>query len=312
MAMEWAMSHPMFKLAHISDVHLGPLPRLSIRELASKRITGFVNWHRNRRKHLFGNTLDLLLDDIKAKQADHLAVTGDLVNLASGIEIETAAAWLKTVGDPMHTSVVPGNHDAYVPGSYEKAMRAWYPYVRGDRAPAEWQEDRHVFPYLRIRDQVALIGCSTAVATPPFAASGFYSARQARETVNMLRAAGDAGLFRVVMIHHPPIRGATSFYKRMIGIRRFAAAISTGGAELVLHGHTHLNTLHWLRGHTGPVPVVGIASASQSIGGFKPPAAYNLFTIAGRPGAWQLKAERYNLDATGEGVETNGIDILAP
>ncbi|MBB6484269.1 3',5'-cyclic AMP phosphodiesterase CpdA [Rhizobium lusitanum] len=305
------MSHPMFKLAHISDVHLGPLPRLSIRELASKRITGFVNWHRNRRKHLFGNTLDLLLDDIKAKEADHLAVTGDLVNLASGIEIETAAAWLKTVGDPLHTSVVPGNHDAYVPGSYERAMRAWYPYVKGDRAPAEWQEDRHVFPYLRIRDQVALIGCSTAVATPPFAASGFYSARQARETVNMLRAAGDAGLFRVVMIHHPPIRGATSFYKRMIGIRRFAAAISTGGAELVLHGHTHLNTLHWLRSHNGPVPVVGIASASQNVGGFKPPAAYNLFSIAGRPGSWELSAERYSINADGDGVNATGIDILA-
>ncbi|WP_411905949.1 metallophosphoesterase family protein [Rhizobium mayense] len=311
MTIEWAMSHPMFKLAHISDVHLGPLPRLSIRELASKRITGFVNWHRNRRKHLFGDTLDLLLDDIKARQADHLAVTGDLVNLASGMEIQTAAAWLKTVGDPLHTSVVPGNHDAYVPGAYERAMRSWYPYVRGDDAPAEWQEDQHIFPYLRIRGQVALVGCSTAVATPPFAASGFYSSRQARETVNILRAAGDAGLFRVVMIHHPPIRGATSFYKRMIGIRRFAAVISTGGAELVLHGHTHLNTLHWLRGHMGPVPVVGIASASQGVGGLKPRAAYNLFIIAGRPGAWELKAERYSLSDDGSGVDPEGFDILA-
>ncbi|MDL2405064.1 metallophosphoesterase [Rhizobium calliandrae] len=301
----------MFKLAHISDIHLGPLPRLSIRELASKRITGFVNWHRNRRKHLFGGTLDLLLEDIKSKQADHLAVTGDLVNLASGIEIRTAAEWLRTLGDPAFTSVVPGNHDAYVPGSYEKAMRAWYPYVQGDHAPAEWQEDRRIFPYLRIRDNVALIGCSTAVATPPFAASGFYSARQARETVDLLRSAGEAGLFRVVMIHHPPIRGATSFYKRMIGIRRFAAVISTGGAELVLHGHTHLNTLHWLRGQTGPVPVVGIASASQGAGGLKPPAAYNLFTISGRPGAWELKAERFSLNASGDDIQAQGVDILA-
>lgn len=66
------MCRRMFKLAHISDIHLGPLPRLSVRELLSKRITGFVNWHRNRRKHLFGSTVDLLLDDIRAKQADHL------------------------------------------------------------------------------------------------------------------------------------------------------------------------------------------------------------------------------------------------
>jgi 3',5'-cyclic AMP phosphodiesterase CpdA len=294
------MSRFMFKLAHISDVHLGPLPRLSIRELASKRITGFVNWHRNRSKHLFGNTLDVLLDDIRSRNADHLAVTGDLVNLASGIEIRTASEWLGTIGDPDFVSVVPGNHDAYVPGAYEKSIRAWYPYVRGDLSPPEWPEDRHVFPYLRVRGRVALIGCSTAVATPPFAASGFFGERQARDTVNMLRAAGEAGLFRVLMIHHPPIRGATSFYKRMIGIRRFGAVVSTGGAELVLHGHTHLNTLHWLRGQTDPVPVVGIASASQSPGSLKPCAAYNLFAIDGSPGAWQLKAERFSVADSGE------------
>ncbi|WP_348652508.1 metallophosphoesterase [Rhizobium sp. BG4] len=304
------MCRSMFKLAHISDIHLGPLPRLSIRELFSKRITGFVNWHRNRRKHLFGGTLDLLLDDIRAREADHLAVTGDLVNLASGLEIRSAAAWLRELGDPEETSIVPGNHDAYVPGAYEKSMRAWYDYVRGDLAPPQWEEDRHIFPYLRIRGKVAIVGCSTAVATPPFAASGFFGQRQAREAVNMLRAAGEAGLFRVVMIHHPPIRGATSFHKRMIGIRRFAAVVTSGGAELVLHGHTHLNTLYWLKGQTGPVPVVGIASASQGPGGMKPRAAYNLFSIDGSPGAWELKGERFSLNDRGDGVSPESVDIF--
>ncbi|WP_438617968.1 metallophosphoesterase family protein [Oryzifoliimicrobium ureilyticus] len=300
----------MFKLAHISDIHLGPLPSLSFRELFSKRITGFVNWHRNRRMHLFGSTLDILLDDIRRQSADHVAVTGDLVNLASGIEIRKAAAWLRELGDPSQHSVVPGNHDAYVPGAYEKSMRAWYDYVRGDLAPVEWQEDKRIFPYVRVRDKVAIVGCSTAVATPPFSASGYFGKRQARETVNVLRAAGEAGLFRVILIHHPPIRGATSFHKRMIGIRRFAAVVSSGGAELVLHGHTHLNTVHWLRGQTGPVPVVGIASASQGLGGSKPPAAYNLFSIAGSPGAWELKGERFNLSRSGDDVSTESVDIF--
>jgi len=292
----------MFRLAHISDVHLGPLPALTFLELFSKRITGFVNWHRNRRRHLFTNTLDVVLDDIERQAPDHLAITGDLVNLASSLEIAAVRRWLPEAGPPEDVSLVPGNHDAYVRGAYEKATRAWYPYMRGDAAAEEWQEGMHVFPYLRVRGPVAIVGCSTAVATPPFSASGYFGSRQAREAVNMLRAAGEAGLFRVVLIHHPPIRGATAFHKRMIGIRRFAATISTGGAELVLHGHTHLDTVHWLAGQTKPVPVVGIASASQGPGGHKPPAGYNLFSISGGPGSWSVTRERYALTADGLGL----------
>lgn len=293
----------MFKLAHISDVHLGPLPDLSFMELASKRITGFVNWHRNRRKHMFSNTLELIMADMERQKPDHMAITGDLVNLATNLEIEAVTAWLTDAGKPEDISLVPGNHDAYVPGAYDKTTKAWYRYMRGDQGPAVWDEDDHVFPYVRVRGNVAIIGCSTAVATPPFAASGYFGRRQARETVNLLRAAGEAGLFRVVMIHHPPIRGAASAHKRMLGIRRFGATIRAGGAELVLHGHTHLNTVYDLKGQITRVPVVGIASASQSPGGKKPPAGYNLFSISGEPGNWSVVRERYALNADGNGIE---------
>lgn len=300
----------MFKFAHISDIHLGPLPKLTLRELFSKRITGFVNWHRNRRKHLFVNTLNLLLSDLKTREPDQLVITGDLVNLATKIETRLAGEWLCTIGDPYDTTVVPGNHDAYVPGAHDKSVNEWYPFIKSDDDPAEWPEDDHIFPTLRRRGPLAIIGCSTSNATLPFSASGYYGSRQARETVNLLKQAGEEGLFRVVLIHHPPIRGAASSHKRMLGIRRFAAAISTGGAELVLHGHTHLNTLYWLRSQSGNVPVVGIASASQGPGGHKPRAAYNLFTLSGEAGAWNLLCERYGLTEWGDGVALDNSRLL--
>lgn len=300
----------MFKFAHISDIHLGPLPRLTLRELFSKRITGFVNWHRNRRKHLFVNTLDLLLSDLKSRDPDQLLITGDLVNLATNIEIRLAAEWLNSIGRPEDTTVVPGNHDAYVPGAHDKSVAAWYPFIKSDDDPAMWPKDDHIFPTIRRRGPIAIIGCSTSNATPPFSASGFFSPRQARETVNLLKQAGEEGLFRVVMIHHPPIHGAAASHKRMIGIRRFAAAISTGGAELVLHGHTHLNTLYWLTNQHGRVPVVGIASASQGPGGHKPPAAYNMFSLTGEPGSWNLQWERYGLNRDNDGVHLDGSATL--
>lgn len=293
----------MFKLAHISDIHLGPIPRLTIAELASKRITGYVNWHRNRKKHMFSNTLEMICADIIEKAPDHLAITGDLVNLGSGMEIRAVAEWLKAVGDPVKTTVIPGNHDAYVPGARNKAVQAWWNYVRGDDDPVLWAQDDKLFPTIRRRGPVAIIGCSTAVATLPFSASGFFSARQARAMAEQLKQAGEEGLFRVVLIHHPPIRGAASQYKRMIGIRRFGAAIAVGGAELVLHGHTHLNTLNWLETRKSRVPVVGIASASQGPGGHKPKAGYNLFSISGKPGSWHVDWERHSINKTASAME---------
>lgn len=296
------MSRSMYTFAHISDIHLGPLPRLSVRELASKRITGFINWHRNRRKHLLVNTLDLLLSDIRLKQPDHLMITGDLVNLATSIEIKLAGEWLRSIGEPLDTTVVPGNHDAYVPGAHDRSVREWYPFIAADNDPNDWSDEDHIFPTYRRRGPIAIIGCSTSNATLPFSASGLFSSRQARETVNLLRKAGDEGLFRVVMIHHPPIRGAAASHKRMLGIRRFNAAISMGGAELVLHGHTHLNTLYHLKTHAGSVPVVGIASASQGPGGHKPPAAYNFFTLSGQPGDWNLACDRFGLTPQADAI----------
>src|SRR5690554_1995561 len=115
----------MFRLAHFSDIHLGPLPAVSYRQLISKRITGYINWRRHRRVSLDNGIIDLITDDMLAAKPDHIALTGDLVNLALDAEIEMARIWLEGLGAPDRISVVPGNHDAYVPRAHKKACRAW-------------------------------------------------------------------------------------------------------------------------------------------------------------------------------------------
>ncbi len=284
-----------------------------MRELASKRITGYVNWRRNRRKALFGDVLESLLDDIFARGPDHLAITGDLVNLATDNEVDVATAWLEAVGDSLSTSVVPGNHDAYVPGAYDKVAVAWRDYMTSDDA-RRIRPDNGLFPYLRVRKNVAIIGISTATATPPFVASGYFGIPQARRTVELLQEAKQAGLFRVIMIHHPPVRRAAIWHKRMIGIGRFGRVLREAGAELVIHGHTHLNTIHWLQSPAGLVPVVGIASASQGPGGKKPTAAYNFFTIDGKADDWSCRLQRFQLpeDGTKTPVEVSDDDLTKP
>jgi 3',5'-cyclic AMP phosphodiesterase CpdA len=281
----------MFRLAHLSDIHLGPLPSVSVRQLASKRVTGYVNWQFGRKAQHQGDISGTILAAIAAAHPSHVAVTGDLINLGLDTEIENARLWLQMVGEPGSVSVVPGNHDAYVPGAFARALAAWRPWMQGDGAGAAAPP----FPYLRIREGVALIGLSSARATAPFMATGYFRRPQAEILGRLLGETARAGLFRVVLIHHSPVIGASSFRRRLIGASLFRDVVRRHGAELVLHGHTHLPTLAWIEGTGTEVPVVGVAAAGQAPGGANPAAQYNLFEIDGAPGKWRAAVTRYGL-----------------
>ena len=275
----------MFRLAHISDPHLGPLPDPTLAQLASKRVFGYVNWRRNRKGALTSNILDDLTTDIMDQKPDHLVVTGDLVNLALPAEIANARRWLDSLGDPHDVSAIPGNHDAYVPNARMKAEKAWRQFMEGDDvAPGQ-----PLFPYLRIRGNVAIIGVNSARATMPLMATGYFLPSQARHLSEILDQCREQGLFRVVMIHHPPFRKATHWYKRLNGASRFRKVIKRHGAELILHGHTHMDTKKAIAGPDGDVPVLCVPSASQGPGGRKPASRFNLFEISGEAGAWQCQ-----------------------
>ena len=286
----------MIRLAHLSDPHLGPLPAARLRDLLSKRVIGYVNWHRSRARAMTGAWLDGLLADLDACAPDHIALTGDLVNIALDREIAAAADWLETLGPPADVSLVPGNHDAYVQGALKRAKKAWGPYMTGDG------EDEPGFPYVRRRGPLALVGVSSARASGPWFATGRLGSRQARHLRDTLTDLGREGLFRVVMIHHPPQSAATAWNKRLTDASRVRAAVKRAGAELVLHGHTHLPTLGHIRGEDRSIPVAGVPAGGQGLNGHKPAAGYSLFDIEGEPGAWKTLMRRRALTSHTLGV----------
>ncbi len=292
----------MFRLAHISDVHLGPLPKVTRRELASKRITGYINWQRKRSSSMNDGILDGLLSSLKSHQPDHITITGDLVNLALKEEIELIRDWLATIGRPDHVSVVPGNHDTYVPGALKDIIAAWRPYLVSDH-----DDGNHPFPYLRERGDVALIGVNSGRASIPFMATGSFHAKQAKQTKALLESAKTDGKFRIVFIHHPPFPKATHWHKRLIGAELFREMIAQCGAELILHGHTHIESLEYIDGPEGKIPVVGVPSASHApppagIDHQKQGARYNLFDISGKAGNWSCRMQEFGYE--------NGADIV--
>ena len=291
-------------LAHLSDPHLGPLPPVRWHQLASKRITGYINWRRNRSGSMGASALEAITADLHARAPDHVCVTGDLTNLALRLELERAAEWLETLGSPEHVTAVPGNHDAYVPGAVAAATRLWSPWMTGERvgdAP---------YPFLRRRGDVCIIGCSTAEASAPLLAVGPFRSDQALRLERLLASA--EGTFRVVMVHHPPVVGATAASHAMRGIERFAGAVRAAGAELVLHGHTHLPTLNAIPTPRGDVPVVGVSAAGQAPGGRRPAARLNLFRVGGGPGAWRCEWTERGLAPDGTVGEIGHRSLAVP
>ena len=271
-----------FVLAHVSDPHIAPLPQVRLSELIGKRATGFVNWRRKREAIHRPEVLARIVADLKAQAPDHIAVTGDLVNLALPGEYQPARAWLDALGSPADVTLVPGNHDAYVRSGVAASLAHWGDFMRGDEAAAG-------FPFLRRRGPLALIGVSTSVPSLPLMATGRLGADQLRRLEAVLDDGAREERYRVVLIHHPPSSKPSHYLKRLTDGLQLRAVLARHGAELVIHGHNHRRQTVWLEGPSGRIPAIGVPSASEAPPGEHDPAGYNLYRIEGGRGAWRCE-----------------------
>ena len=272
----------MFTLAHLSDPHIGPIETPRMRELMSKRGLGLINWYRKRHRHHSAEVLDAIVRDMRAQKPDHVALTGDLVNISLDSEFAGAAKWLDTLGTPQDVTLTPGNHDAYVKRVAGHAAQHWGEFMQGD--------DGALFPFVRRRGPVAIVALTTSLPTGPFMATGRLGGEQLARLAEILVALSREPVFRVVLIHHPPIPSQGHYMKRLIDAPVFRALIAEHGCDLLLHGHNHAQQLIWLGGPKGGrIPAIGVPSASAIVSTHDEPAAYNLYRIDGTPGAWQCE-----------------------
>lgn len=278
----------MFRIAHISDLHIPPLPRISPGQMIGKRLLGLFSWHYKWKREHRQPVLDALLAHLEEQQPDHICVTGDITYTTLPAEVDAAADWLARLGEPGKVSLIPGNHDAYVPGALDYVNERWAPWMKDDDGGAG-------FPYLHRRGPVNIIGLSSAVATPPTVSLGRIGPAQLENTRVLLERIRQEQRPTLLLVHHPPHNGAAWRLRALSDRKDLQQLLAQLPVDLILHGHLHYPIRAAIETPSGSIPILGAASASAT-GSRKSVAHYHVIEIEDGGNRPRMTVQHYFYD----------------
>lgn len=253
----------MMRLAQVTDPHFQSFRLASLGQLLGKRAAGAINLLVLRRRKHRMELLQALLEDLRSREIDHLTLTGDLCNVALESEWQAALRWIAATGLAAdRVTVIPGNHDAYVP---EVVERRTFERLFADYQTAELRVGSETYPFVRLRGELALVCVSTAVPTGDLGAWGRVGDAQLGRLESLLGAPEVTSRRRVLLIHHPPLVNRHGEERNLRDRDALQAVLARAGVDLVLHGHDHRDFHKTLPGPAGTtIPVVGVGSASYA------------------------------------------------
>ncbi len=273
-----------FRLVQVADFHLYAGP-LAWWDLATKRFYGGLAWYRRRKEFHFG-ILDALAVTLKALRPDLVAVAGDLTHLGRLAEFRRARELLAELGPPERVVAIPGNHDAYVSGAWEAGRKLLAPWL----VPAGAADGSAPYPGLLLRGEIAMITLNSVYPRPWYLADGRLGPGQRERLARMLEEQGRRGRARVILIHHPPLPEQAGRRRRLADGAELVRIIEDCGAELILHGHLHRQSLcRFVAAGGKVVPVCGVPAASALGRTPERRARFNLCEIGrAAAGGWRI------------------------
>jgi 3',5'-cyclic AMP phosphodiesterase CpdA len=281
----WSSLEPVLRIAHLSDLHvLSPRGFEWRRALFNKRLTGYANLIRQRGRVYRREYLAAVLS-AAAAQADHLVVTGDITNLSLEREFEEARALLDVVARAVEVTVVPGNHDLYLPSIHDERRFPHHfgPFLRSDLPALACDLPAGPFPCVKLRGPAAFIGLSSAVPRPPFVASGRLGEAQLRALERVLAHPEVARRTPVVLVHHPPLDRRLRLAQLRDGLvdaARLREVLSPLARGLVLFGHLHLRLRRRLPTATGALELICASGAALEHEDPAVRAGFNAYALA--------------------------------
>jgi 3',5'-cyclic AMP phosphodiesterase CpdA len=273
---------PLIRIAHVSDLHVLSRTHAHWRRIVfNKRMTGYANLLLQRGRVHRRDYLQAVLAAATA-HADHLVVTGDVTNLSLEHEYEEACALLDEAARRTEVTVVPGNHDIYLPVTlherrfphhFAKYLASDLPELARDLAAGR-------YPSVKLRGPLAIISLSSAVPRPPFVAAGYAGHAQLEALEAVLAHPEVRGRMPVLLIHHPPVDPRPRILRLRDGLvdaeafRRSLAGLARG---LVLFGHTHVRVRCALPTAKGRVDVISASGGALDHPDGAVRAGFNLY-----------------------------------
>jgi 3',5'-cyclic AMP phosphodiesterase CpdA len=274
----------VLRIAHVSDLHvLSPLGAEWRSVLFNKRLTSYLNLMLRRGRVYRPEYLHRVLN-AAMERADHVVVTGDITNVSLNSEYADARALLDGVAARAEVTVVPGNHDIYLPeiGHEGRFPHHFAPFLHSDLPELAVDVPAGRFPCVKLRGPAAFIALSSAVPRPPFVSAGHLGGAQLAALAATLAHPEVARRTAVVLIHHDPLDSRLRLEQLRSGLVDALAlrkALSRVARGLVLFGHLHVRRRSRFATPQGSLDVVCASGASLDHPNERVRAGFNLYAL---------------------------------
>ncbi len=264
------LEKPLFRLAHISDLHFSKLT-WNPSQFFSKRWIGNLNLLFGRMQAFQPESLTTLFPIFHEKKVDAVLITGDLTSTSHEKEFLLAQQFIQGLEqEKFKVFTLPGNHDHYTKAAYKD--RLFYQFFKPSyTSPLSLKEDR--LTAADLGQGWWLIALDTAIATSLISSNGYFSPELEEKLEKTLKEIPSG--HHVILINHFPIFSNESSRKSLIRKEALKALIEKfPKVKLYLHGHTHRHCIADLRNSQLPI-FLDSGSTAQKEGG-----TWNLIDIS--------------------------------